>query len=108
MKFLILVIDTASNTGSTDEIREIDAFNAKLQQTGQLVTAAGIGSPATALLIDNRAGAEISSPSSLNGSEFYSGFWIITAESSDRAQELAFEASKACNRKVELRPFLGQ
>jgi hypothetical protein len=36
-----------------------------------------------------------------------SGFWIIQADSLEQAQALAAEGSKACNRKVELRPFLG-
>ncbi len=36
-----------------------------------------------------------------------SGFWIIQADSLEQAKSLAAEGSKACNRKVELRPFLG-
>lgn len=108
MKFLILVIDTASNTGSSQELAEIDKFNAKLEEKGQFVMAAGIGSSQTATLIDNRSGANIASPSSLNGNEFYSGFWIIQAKDEAEAKQLALEGSRACNRKVELRPFLGQ
>jgi hypothetical protein len=108
LKFLILVIDTASNTGTAQELTEIDKFNGKLQDRGHFVMAAGIGSSQTATLIDNRAGANIATPSSLNGNEFYSGFWIIQAQNEAEARELALEGSKACNRRVELRPFLGQ
>jgi hypothetical protein len=35
------------------------------------------------------------------------GFWIIQADSLEQAQALAAEGSKARNRQVELRPFLG-
>jgi riboflavin biosynthesis pyrimidine reductase len=34
------------------------------------------------------------------------GFWIIEAADLDVALKLAAEGSKACNRKVEVRPFL--
>jgi hypothetical protein len=37
--------------------------------------------------------------------ENFSGLWLIDAESAEIAKELAFKASKACNRKVELRPL---
>jgi hypothetical protein len=35
-----------------------------------------------------------------------SGFWLIEAENMETAMRLASEGSKACNRKVELRPFI--
>jgi hypothetical protein len=34
------------------------------------------------------------------------GFWIIEAENDTVAHALATEASKACNRPIEVRPFL--
>ena len=37
--------------------------------------------------------------------EWIGGFWIIEAPDLDVALELAAEGSKACNRKVEVRPF---
>jgi len=33
------------------------------------------------------------------------GLWIIEAESRQVAEELAAQGSRACNRRVELRPF---
>ena len=39
--------------------------------------------------------------------EFVSGFWIVTAPDLDAARALAAAGSKACNRRVELRPLLG-
>jgi hypothetical protein len=40
------------------------------------------------------------------GDEFYSGMWIIDADSREVAERLARTASLACRRAVELRPFL--
>lgn len=38
---------------------------------------------------------------------YMAGFWLVNAESMQLAQDLATEGSKACNRKVEVRPLLG-
>jgi hypothetical protein len=38
--------------------------------------------------------------------EYLAGFWVIEAADLDAALKLAAEGSKACNRKVEVRPFL--
>ena len=92
MRFLIAVIDTEENTGTADEMVTIDAFNEKLEQGGHLLMAAGL---AKASILVTAQG------------EYMSGFWIIQADSLDQAQVLAAEGSEACNRKVELRQFLG-
>jgi hypothetical protein len=108
MRFLISVIDTASGMASPSEMAVIDEFNEKLRANGYWVIAVGIASTSEATTIDNRSGAGVlNSGSSLYGTEYMSGFWIIDAPSSELALELANEGSKACNRKVELRPLLG-
>jgi len=38
--------------------------------------------------------------------EYLGGFWIMEAADLDVALALAAEGSKACNRRVEVRPFL--
>ena len=49
----------------------------------------------------------VASDSSLfNEPEFYSGFWVIEVSDQETARELALAGSRACNRRVELRPFL--
>ncbi len=105
MKYIFFVIDTESNSGTSEELVAIDAFNEKLQSEGKLVLAAGIGSPTTALTVDNRAGANQVKSESLNAEQFYSGFWIIQSEPAE-VEDLAKQASLACNRRVEVRPFL--
>ena len=106
MRFIIFVIDSDSSSGSKDEMHEIDNFNSELSRNNQLVMAAGIAGSSHGLLIDNRGTKELVESGSMNGAEFYSGFWIIDAESERQAQELALNGSRACNRRVELRPFL--
>ncbi|MEY4410342.1 MAG: hypothetical protein RLZ99_815, partial [Actinomycetota bacterium] len=45
MRFVIYVIDSATNTGGPNEMAAIDAFNDQLQSNGHWITAAGIGAP---------------------------------------------------------------
>ena len=105
MKYILFVIDTESNSGNQQEMLQIDAFNEKLQSENKFVFAAGIGSPKTATTIDNRSDKDEVTKESLNSEEFYSGFWIIQAEPAE-IEDLAKQASIACNRRVEIRPFL--
>lgn len=103
MKYIIFVIDNKTHSATTQDMAAIDEFNEKLKAEGHWVMAEGIGSPETARVIDNG----ISTPGSLfNSTEFYVGFWIIEVSDETLAIQLATESSRACNRKVELRPFL--
>jgi hypothetical protein len=106
MKFLISVIDDLSNSGTPNEMVEIDKFNDELRANGQWVFAWGLQAPQSATVIDNRDGANLSTGKPLfDAKENFSGIWIIEAADAQTAEKLAFAASKACNRKVELRPF---
>ena len=42
----------------------------------------------------------------LESKEYVAGFWIIEAPDLDVALKLGAAGSKACNRKLEVRPFL--
>ena len=106
MKFLISVIDDLSNSGTPNEMVEIDKFNDELRANGQWVFAWGLQEPESATVIDNRDDANLSTGKPLFAAkENFSGLWIIEAADAETAEKLAFAASKACNRKVELRPF---
>ena len=113
MKFLISVIDTATNTGSGDEISAIDAFHDSLVANGHWIFAGGLSAPHEAIRFDNRNGAGITidgplhEPMTNADNEYVSGFWLIEAADITTARELAARGSRACNRKVELRPLLG-
>ena len=107
MQYLVSVIDDTTDSASPDEEAAIDAFNEKLQAGGHWVFAGGLGSPSTATVIDNRDGqALITDGPFVESKEYLAGFWIIEAADLDVALKLAAEGSKACNRKVEVRPFL--
>ena len=106
MKFVISVIDNLENPGTAAEMVEIDKFNDSLRANGQWIFAWGLQPPATATVIDNRNDANLSTGKPLfDAKENFSGLWLIEAESAEEAERLAYLASKACNRKVELRPM---
>ncbi len=106
MKFMIFVIDDSNNSGTPAEMTAIDAFNDGLRENGQWIFAWGLSSPENGNVIDNRNGARIETGKPLfDAKENFSGFWLIEVESAAVAKELAFAGSKACNRKVELRPL---
>lgn len=106
-RFVIFVIDGPGNPADSSEMANIDKFNEKLQANGHWITAAGIKEPGNATLIDNRHNKdEVLEGSLFKDPEHYSGFWLISAESEAEALKLAKEGSLACNRKVELRPYI--
>ena len=106
MKFVISVIDDLQIPGTAAEMVEIDKFNDSLRANGQWIFAWGLQPPETATVIDNRNDANLSTGKPLfDAKENFSGLWLIEAESAEVAERLAYLASKACNRKVELRPM---
>ena len=107
MKFIMFVIDDRSRSGNAQEMAAIDEFNDFLQANNHWIMAAGLGAPESAKVFDNRASAGLVSEGSFFDSpDFYSGFWIVEAESLEAGKILAAKGSQACNRRVELRPFL--
>ena len=107
MKYFVSVIDETTGSATGDELQAIDAFNEKLQANGHWVFAAGLGAPGTATVIDNRNGrAVLTDGPFVESKEYLAGFWVIEADDLDVALALATEGSRACNRKVEVRPFL--
>ena len=106
MRFLIAVIDDLFNSGTKEEMAAVDAFNDSLRANNQFIFAWGLHAPETATVIDNRNGANVETGNPLfDSKENFSGIWVIEAADADIAKKLAYEASKACNRKVELRPL---
>jgi hypothetical protein len=107
MQYLVSVIFDQAGLATPDEMAAIDVFNDRLIAEGQWVFAGGLGAPSTATVIDNRGEEPMFTDGPfLESKEFLAGFWIIEAPDLDVALKLAAEGSKACNRKVEVRPFL--
>jgi hypothetical protein len=109
MQYLVSVIDDRTGSATPTEMSAIDAFNDRLRAEGHWVFAGGLASPSTATVVDNRDGETVVTDGPyLESKEYLGGFWIIDAPDLDVALKLAAEGSKSCNRKVEVRPFLGE
>jgi len=109
MQYMFSVIDDGAGLATLDEAAAIDVFNDRLQAEGHWVFAGGLESPSTATVIDNRGGEVLFTDGPFAESkEYLGGFWIIQAPDLDAALKLAAEGSRACNRKVEVRPFHGE
>lgn len=107
MRYLLSVIHDRPGLAVPEEQAAIDVFNERLQAEGYWVFAGGLGMPDTATVIDNRGDEPLVTDGPfVESKEFLAGFWIIEAPDLDVALALATEGSRACNRKVEVRPFL--
>jgi len=107
MQYLVSVIYDTADLATPEEMTAIDAFNDRLIAEGHWVFAGGLGAPSSATVIDNRGEeAMFTDGLFLESKEYLAGFWIMDAPDLDAALKLAAEGSKACNRKVEVRPFL--
>jgi hypothetical protein len=106
MQYLLSVIHDQAGLATPEEDAAIDVFNERLRTEGHWVFAGGLASPGAATVIDNRAGEPIVTDGPfLESKEYLAGFWVIEAPDLDAALELATAGSRACNRKVEVRPF---
>jgi len=117
MQYLISVIDDAADLAIQDEMAAagnhgpgsgaLDAFNDRLVAEGYWVFSGGLAVPGTATVIDNRGGEALFTDGPfVESKEHLGGLWIIEAADLDVALKLAAEGSKACNRKIEVRPIL--
>ena len=107
MQYLVSVIDDTAGSATPEEMAAIDVFNDRLEAEGHWVFAGGLAAPSSATVIDNRGEeAMFTDGPFLESKEHLAGFWIIEAADLDGALKLATEGSKACNRKIEVRPFL--
>jgi hypothetical protein len=107
MRYLVSVIFDQAGLATPDEQAAIDTFNDRLIADGHWVFAGGLAAPSSATVIDNRGEeAMFTDGPFLESKEYLAGFWIIEAADLDVALKLAAEGSKACNRKIEVRPFL--
>jgi hypothetical protein len=107
MQYLVSVIFDRDGLATEDEQAAIDVFNDRLVAEGHWVFAGGLATPGSATVIDNRGEEPMFTDGPfLESKEYLAGFWVIQAADLDVALKLAAEGSKACNRKVEVRPFL--
>ncbi len=107
MQYMLTVIDDRTASGTAEEQQAIDVFNDRLQSQGHWVFAGGLDAPSTSTVVDHRgADAVLTDGPFVETKEHMAGLWIIEAADLDVALELATAGSKACNRRVEVRPLL--
>jgi hypothetical protein len=106
-QYLISVLNDSTELATDAEMAAIDIFNEALIADGHWVFAGGLSSPDAATVVDGRDGdAVFTDGPFVESKEFIIGFWIIEAADLDVALRLAGRGSKACNRRVEVRPVL--
>jgi hypothetical protein len=107
MQYLVSVIDDKTNSGTEEEMAAIGAFNERLRAGGHWVFAAGLAAPETSTVIDARGEEPVFTDGPfVESKEHMAGLWIIDAPDLDVALELMTAGSKACNRRLEVRPLL--
>jgi hypothetical protein len=106
MQYLVSVIQDTPELATAAEMAAVSAFNRRLMAEGHWVFAGGLAAPDTATVIDNRgAEAMFTDGPFAESKEYLGGLWVLEAADLDVALKLAAEGSKACNRKLEVRPF---
>jgi hypothetical protein len=106
MQYLVSVIHDQPGLATPEEMAAINVFNDRLKADGYWVFAGGLAAPSSATVIDNRGEETVFSDGPfVESKEFLAGLWIIEAADLDVALKLAADGSKACNRKIEVRPF---
>ncbi|GHJ54953.1 YciI family protein [Micromonospora chersina] len=107
-QYLMSVLTDTDDLATEAEMAAIDVFNDRLRADGHWVFAGGLASPASSTVVDGRDGEPVFTDGPyVESKEHVIGFWIIEAPHLDVALRLAASGSKHCNRRVELRPFLG-
>ncbi len=82
-------------------------FTEKLRAAGELVSTAGLGSPAEAKLVRaGNNGKPVTDGVFPESKEFLAGYWIVDVESAERAYEIAAEASTAPGQAIPGKPRL--
>lgn len=106
-QYLFSVLHDSTDLATEDEMTAIHAFNEQLQADGHWVFAGGLAGPGAATVVDGRKAEPVFTDGPyVESKEFIIGVWIIEAADFDVALKLASQASRHCNRRVELRPFL--
>ena len=83
-------------------------FTDELRSEGSFVYVNGLTEASAATVVDGRSDTPIFTDGPyLESKEYIAGFWIVEVTDLDHALALAARASRACRRKVEVRPMVG-
>lgn len=97
-------------TPSDDEIQkmyaDVEAFNTELRESGSWVFAGGLHPSTTATVVDGTGTDVVMTDGPFSeAKEQLGGFWVVEVADLDAALELAASGSRACQGRVEVRPF---
>lgn len=117
-QYLLSVMHTADDYAAMAEMdmeemqpvfEAVDAFNTRLQAEGAWVFAGGLMPPESTTGVDNTGDAPLVVDGPFSESkEVIGGFWVIEAADLDAALAWAKDGSKACQGRLEVRPFQGE
>ena len=108
MHYLFTVIGDTTDPADDSAPGAIDAFNDRLRAEGRWVFGGGLTSPEDATVTDNRGADPVFTDGPfVESKEYLAGFWVVQADDLDMALALSADASRACHRKIEVRPFGG-
>lgn len=108
---LSVVIDSSVYDTPIEESASYEAtgkFNDELRAEGSWVFAGGLERIESATVVDN-TGVDVivTDGPFVETKEYLGGFWVVEAPDLDAALKIATRASKACEAKIEIRPFDG-
>ncbi|KAA0022148.1 YciI family protein [Antrihabitans cavernicola] len=111
---LSVIVDPSVYDISTEDMQAQEQYGAtgrlndELKAEGSWVFAGGLANVDLATTVDN-TGADIvvTDGPYLETKECLGGFWVIEAPDLDAVLKIAARASKACEQKIEIRPFDG-
>lgn len=90
------------------QLRATGTFTDELRSEGSFVYVNGLTEASAATVVDGRAEPPVFTDGPyLESKEHIAGFWIVDVADLDAALALAARASRACRRKVEVRPMAG-
>ena len=110
-QYMLSVHSSSSDYDKTFEEMEptfeaVDAYNQQLIADGSWVYAGGLERIEAATTVDGTGQDVIVTDGPFaETKEYLGGFWVIEAPDLDAALKIAAGASKACQGKVEVRPF---
>lgn len=98
-----------SEAEMTASFAEVGAFNARLEEAGELVFAGGLDEASTSVVVDGTEGSVVTTSGPfLTGPAQIGGFWVVDVPDRKTALALAAEGSRACGQAVEVRAFQGE